>query len=72
MATGDCAKSSIILYVWATLLEAALWHNGPFGILGMASTLGQGICKGPFGVIRGSTDTFVLDSVAIEVKDLSY
>ena len=39
-AACDCTKSSNIFYVWATLLEATLWRNGPFRILGMASSLG--------------------------------
>lgn len=40
MAAGDCAKSSTMLYVWATLVEASLRHNGPLGIFGMTSALG--------------------------------
>ena len=40
MATSDCTESSTLLYVWAALLEVALWLNGLVGILGMASTFG--------------------------------
>ena len=40
MVTGDCTKSSTILYVWATQLEEALRRNGPFEIIGIDSTLG--------------------------------
>jgi len=72
MATSDCTKSSTILYVCVAQLEATLWHNCAFGILGMASNLRWGICHGPFGVIRGSTYALVLDLVADEVKVLSY
>lgn len=33
MAVGDCAKSSTILYEWATFPEAVFQHNRPLGIL---------------------------------------
>ena len=72
MVAGDCAKSYTILYVRETQLEVTLRCNGPFGILGIDSNLGWGICNRPFDVIRGSVDVLVLESVADKVDGLSY
>lgn len=71
MAVGDCTKSSIMLYVWATLAKASLQPNRHL-ILGITSNFSWGVYKVFLGDDRGSMKTLGWDLVTEFANGLLY